>query len=242
MRVGFSRLQALVRSRKLCASYHVARQRIASFQARCRGFLVRRAFRRRMQAVVIIQKYARGMIARRLYQRLRGEVDLNALRCCEPGLCHPLWLSFSSPHQYRRRLEVEKIRLAEEVKLRNQMSAKRAKAEAERNHQVSGEPWIPSTVSSKSENECWKWIWEMLLAPRSAWPSWPKKTLSERRRTERKLAKRKSWWSRWRKHGWSPSTILIWWTRCLAFWGRPARSQVKRVKPLLALRWSPERF
>lgn len=28
------------------------------------------------------------------------------------------------------------MRLAEEVKLRNQMSAKRAKAEAERNHQV----------------------------------------------------------------------------------------------------------
>ncbi|CAF92932.1 unnamed protein product, partial [Tetraodon nigroviridis] len=109
MRVGFSRLQALVRSRKLCASYHVARQRITYFQGRCRGFLVRRAFRRRLQAVVIIQAYTRGMIARRLYKRLRGE--------------------------YHRRLEAEKMRLAEEVKLRNQMSAKRAKAEAERNHQ-----------------------------------------------------------------------------------------------------------
>lgn len=41
---------------------------------------------------------------------------------------------FSS--QYRRRLEAEKMRLAEEAKLRNQMSAKRAKAEAERKHQV----------------------------------------------------------------------------------------------------------
>lgn len=40
------------------------------------------------------------------------------------------------PHQYHRRLEAEKMRLAEEVKLRNQMSAKRAKAEAEHNHQV----------------------------------------------------------------------------------------------------------
>ncbi|KAF3847133.1 hypothetical protein F7725_020161 [Dissostichus mawsoni] len=75
MRAGFSRLQALVRSRKLCASYHVARQRITGFQGRCRGFL------------------------------------------------------------YRRRLEAEKMRLAEETKLRNQMSAKRAKAEAERKHQ-----------------------------------------------------------------------------------------------------------
>ncbi|KAL7400691.1 hypothetical protein ABVT39_016104 [Epinephelus coioides] len=109
MRAGFSRLQALVRSRKLCASYHVARQRITGFQGRCRGFLVRRAFRHRLWAVITIQAYTRGMIARRLYKRLKGE--------------------------YRRRLEAEKMRLAEETKLRNQMSAKRAKAEAERKHQ-----------------------------------------------------------------------------------------------------------
>uniref|UniRef100_A0A8C2WXG6 Myosin VIIAa n=1 Tax=Cyclopterus lumpus TaxID=8103 RepID=A0A8C2WXG6_CYCLU len=109
MRAGFSRLQALVRSRKLCASYNVARQRITGFQGRCRGFLVRRAFRHRLWAVITIQAYTRGMIARRLYKRLKGE--------------------------YRRRLEAEKMRLAEETKLRNQMSAKRAKAEAERKHQ-----------------------------------------------------------------------------------------------------------
>ncbi|XP_072248123.1 myosin VIIAa [Leuresthes tenuis] len=109
MRAGFSRLQALVRSRKLCASYHVARQRITGFQGRCRGYLVRRAFRHRLWAVITIQAYTRGMIARRLYKRLKGE--------------------------YRRRLEAEKMRLAEETKLRNQMSAKRAKAEAERKHQ-----------------------------------------------------------------------------------------------------------
>lgn len=42
----------------------------------------------------------------------------------------------SLPLQYHRRLEAEKMRLAEEAKLRNQMSAKRAKAEAERKHQV----------------------------------------------------------------------------------------------------------
>ncbi|KAM4566201.1 myosin VIIAa isoform 2-T2 [Odontesthes bonariensis] len=109
MRAGFSRLQALVRSRKLCASYHVARQRITGFQGRCRGYLVRRAFRHRLWAVITVQAYTRGMIARRLYKRLKGE--------------------------YRRRLEAEKMRLAEETKLRNQMSAKRAKAEAERKHQ-----------------------------------------------------------------------------------------------------------
>lgn len=40
-------------------------------------------------------------------------------------------------HQYRRRLEAEKMRLAEEEKLRKEMSAKKAKEEAERKHQVS---------------------------------------------------------------------------------------------------------
>ncbi|CAB1347843.1 unnamed protein product [Coregonus sp. 'balchen'] len=76
---------------------------------RCRGCLVRRAFRHRLWAVITIQAHTRGMIARRLYKRLKGE--------------------------YRRRLEAEKLRLAEEEKLRNQMSAKKAKVEAERNHQ-----------------------------------------------------------------------------------------------------------
>uniref|UniRef100_A0AAQ5Z6M6 Myosin VIIAa n=1 Tax=Amphiprion ocellaris TaxID=80972 RepID=A0AAQ5Z6M6_AMPOC len=76
VRAGFSRLQALVRSRKLCASYHVARQRITGFQGRCRGFLVRRAFRHRLWAVITIQAYTRGMIARRLYKRLKGEKEM----------------------------------------------------------------------------------------------------------------------------------------------------------------------
>ncbi|XP_066555411.1 unconventional myosin-VIIa [Amia ocellicauda] len=109
MRIGFSRLQALYRSRKLYKTYHVARKRIMGFQAQCRGFLVRRAFRHRLWAVITIQAYVRGMISRRLFKRLKGE--------------------------YRRRLEAEKMRLAEEEKLRNQMSAKKAKAEAEKKHQ-----------------------------------------------------------------------------------------------------------
>lgn len=136
MRVGFSRLQALVRSRKLCASYHVARQRITSFQGRCRGFLVRRAARRRLSALVTIQAYTRGMIARRLYQRLRAEVGGPGQGPSGPPRTGDWTRGCSSPRQYRRRLEAEKMRLAEEVRLRNQMSAKRAKAEAERNHQV----------------------------------------------------------------------------------------------------------
>ncbi|XP_042312854.1 unconventional myosin-VIIa [Sceloporus undulatus] len=110
MRVGFLRLQALYRSRKLHKQYHMARRRIIEFQARCRGFLVRRAFRHRLWAVFTIQAYARGMIARRLYKRLKGE--------------------------YHRRLEAEKLRLLEEERLRKEMSAKKAKEEAEKKHQL----------------------------------------------------------------------------------------------------------
>ncbi|XP_069748201.1 myosin VIIAa isoform X2 [Narcine bancroftii] len=109
MRVGFSRLQALYRSRKLFVQYHFARKRMILFQARCRGYLVRRAFRHRLWAVITIQARVRGMIARRLYKRLKGE--------------------------YRRRLEAEKLRLAEELRLRREMSSKAAKEEAERQHQ-----------------------------------------------------------------------------------------------------------
>ncbi|CAO2613753.1 Unconventional myosin-VIIa [Lemmus lemmus] len=109
LRLGFLRLQALHHSRKLHQQYRLARQRIIKFQARCRAYLVRKAFRHRLWAVLTVQAYARGMIARRLHRRLRAE--------------------------YRRRLEAEKMRLAEEEKLRKEMSAKKAKEEAERKHQ-----------------------------------------------------------------------------------------------------------
>ncbi|XP_030055927.1 unconventional myosin-VIIa isoform X2 [Microcaecilia unicolor] len=110
MKVGFLRLQALYHSRKLHKQYHVARKRIIEFQSRCRGFLVRRAFRHRLWAVYTIQAHVRGMIARRLYRRLKGE--------------------------YHRRREAEKLRLAEEERLKKEMSAKKAKEEAEKKHQV----------------------------------------------------------------------------------------------------------
>ncbi|XP_071990043.1 unconventional myosin-VIIa isoform X2 [Engystomops pustulosus] len=109
MKIGFLRLQALYRSRRLHQQYHIVRQRISHFQARCRGYLVRRAFRHRLWAVYTIQAYSRGMIARRLYKRLKGE--------------------------YHRRLEAEKMRLAEEERLKKEMSAKKAKQEAEKKHQ-----------------------------------------------------------------------------------------------------------
>ncbi|XP_037126025.1 unconventional myosin-VIIa-like isoform X1 [Syngnathus acus] len=108
MRHGFLRLQAVYRARKFYSSYRATRRCVTLIQARCRGFLVRRAFWRRLQAVLTIQAHARGMIARRLGRRLRAELH--------------------------HRLEAERQRLAEEERLRDQMTARRAKAEAERNH------------------------------------------------------------------------------------------------------------
>ncbi|TRZ04518.1 hypothetical protein DNTS_007824, partial [Danionella cerebrum] len=109
MRVGFLRLQALYRSRKLYLEYQATRTRIRLLQAWCRGFLVRRTFCKRFHAVLTVQAYARGMIARRLCRRLRLERE--------------------------RRMEAERQRLVEEERLRNQMTVRRARAEAARKHQ-----------------------------------------------------------------------------------------------------------
>uniref|UniRef100_A0A8C1I342 Myosin VIIA n=1 Tax=Cyprinus carpio carpio TaxID=630221 RepID=A0A8C1I342_CYPCA len=109
MRLGFLRLQALYRSRKLYLAYQASRTRITLLQAWCRGFLLRRTFSKRFHAVLTIQAYARGMIARRLCNRLRMKRE--------------------------RRLEAERQCLAEEERLKNQMTARRARAEAERKHQ-----------------------------------------------------------------------------------------------------------
>uniref|UniRef100_A0A671TT54 Myosin VIIA n=1 Tax=Sparus aurata TaxID=8175 RepID=A0A671TT54_SPAAU len=73
---GFLRLQAVYRSRKYCRSYQMTRLRVKLIQARCRGFLIRRTFWRRLRAVLTLQAYTRGMIARRLCQRLRAEKEL----------------------------------------------------------------------------------------------------------------------------------------------------------------------
>ncbi|XP_035522680.1 unconventional myosin-VIIa [Morone saxatilis] len=109
MQSGFLRLQAVYRSRKHYRSYRTTRLRVTLMQARCRGFLIRRTFWRRLRAVLTLQAYTRGMIARRLCQRLRAELQ--------------------------HRQEAERQRLAEEEQLRNQMTARRAKLEAERKHQ-----------------------------------------------------------------------------------------------------------
>ncbi|XP_029107068.1 unconventional myosin-VIIa-like [Scleropages formosus] len=108
MKVGFLRLQALFRSRKLWRSYNATRKCIIHLQAQCRGFLIRQTFHRWLNAIVKIQAYVRGMIARRMCKQLKAEEEC--------------------------RKEAERLRQAEEARLRDQMSARLAIAEAERKH------------------------------------------------------------------------------------------------------------
>ncbi len=82
MQSGFLRLQAVYRARKFYRSYRITRLRVTLIQARCRGFLIRQAFWRRLRAVLTLQAYTRGMIARRLCQRLRAEVNSYYIYYC----------------------------------------------------------------------------------------------------------------------------------------------------------------
>ena len=65
-----------------------------------------------------------------------------------------LWPLGCSFPQYRRRLEAERMRLAEEEKLRKEMSAKRAKEEAERKHQVGQAAGSPRAAALRSMAAC----------------------------------------------------------------------------------------
>lgn len=108
MRLGYLRLQALIRSRVLTHRFKHLRGHIVSLQAGCRGYLVRRDFRSRHRAAVKIQAFIRGAIARRQYYKLRDE--------------------------NRSRLEALRLKEQEESLLRKQMNPKKAKEIAERKY------------------------------------------------------------------------------------------------------------
>ena len=105
MRMGFQRLQALIRSRKLTNQFKHLRRHIVSLQAICRGYLVRKEHRRRHRAAIKIQAAIRGMIARCRYVKLREE--------------------------YRIKMDALRIKEQEEAQFRKQMNPKKAKEIAE---------------------------------------------------------------------------------------------------------------
>ena len=54
-RLGFARLQALWKSRKLQFRYNFGRERIIGLQAMCRGYLVRKHGSRKFESILVVQ-------------------------------------------------------------------------------------------------------------------------------------------------------------------------------------------
>ena len=71
MKLGFARLQATWRARKLTRNYHRMRRRVYLFQTHCRGMLVRREFKRRPQSIIKIQSGVRKVLAIRKVKEMR---------------------------------------------------------------------------------------------------------------------------------------------------------------------------
>lgn len=137
MQSGFLRLQAVYRSRKYYRSYRTTRLRITQIQARCRGFLVRQTFWRRLRAVLTLQAYTRGMIARRLCQRLRAEVKTDYVYFC--------YLYDVAKKPERKGHECWGLTWGKEIR---------------RNYICSVMPWsdTPTTCGISHQHRCWKGI------------------------------------------------------------------------------------
>lgn len=73
MKMGYLRLQALIRSRVMTNRFKHLRNHVVSLQALCRGYLLRKEYTARQQAAIKIQAFIRGFIARKQYVRMRIE-------------------------------------------------------------------------------------------------------------------------------------------------------------------------
>lgn len=109
MRIGYMRLQALIRSRVLSHRFRHLRGHIVALQARARGHLVRRMYRKKMWAIVKIQAHVRRLIAQRRYKKIK--------------------------YEYRLHIEALRLRKKEERELKDQGN-KRAKEIAEQHFRV----------------------------------------------------------------------------------------------------------
>lgn len=107
MRVGYMRLQAVIRSRVLSHRFRHLRGHVVSLQSRIRGYLIRRTAHTKMAAVVKIQAHVRRMIAQRRYKKIKFD--------------------------YRHHIEALRLRKMEERELK-EAGNKRAKEIAEQNY------------------------------------------------------------------------------------------------------------
>lgn len=73
MKMGYMRLQALIRARVLSHRFQHLRGHIVGLQAHSRGYLVRREYGHKMWAIIKIQSHVRRMIAQRRFQKIKFE-------------------------------------------------------------------------------------------------------------------------------------------------------------------------
>ncbi|CAF1037423.1 unnamed protein product [Rotaria magnacalcarata] len=106
---GFTRLQTQFHTRMLTLRYSILRSRILNLQRFCRGYLARQNYKRKVNAILILQSEVRRHIAQKQMRRYRIEEKM-----------------------FR---EAEQERYEEEKRLIPTLGAKRAKEEAERKYQ-----------------------------------------------------------------------------------------------------------
>lgn len=71
MKVGYMRLQALIRSRVLSHRFRHLRGHIVGLQARARGYLIRKMYAKKMWAIIKIQAHVRRVIAQRKFNKIK---------------------------------------------------------------------------------------------------------------------------------------------------------------------------
>ncbi|XP_056133744.1 unconventional myosin-VIIa [Lampris incognitus] len=78
VQLGFTRLQAKVRSRQLQYRYSKEREAVLVIQTRVRGFLARKQLTRKRDAVILLQAHTRGFLARNAVKQMKRARFLSA--------------------------------------------------------------------------------------------------------------------------------------------------------------------
>lgn len=74
VQLGYARLQAQVRSRKMAWEYKKKRKATLLLQTQTRGCLARKEWKRKRDAVILLQAYTRGTLARKAVNKMKRDV------------------------------------------------------------------------------------------------------------------------------------------------------------------------
>lgn len=133
MKVGYMRLQALVRARLLSQRLKHLRGHIIGLQAHMRGFLVRREYGLKMWAILKIQSHMRRFIAMKHYQKLkldyrRHNEALRLRRLEEDQLIrqgNKYAIEIAEKHYLDRLNEIERREIERELEERRKVEVKK---------------------------------------------------------------------------------------------------------------------